>query len=116
MLRLRLTEKERQDLAGLASEAGYKDVSAYARKRLLTPGEAPAHNPKDLFHAIDKTGTDLKKIGTNINQFTRYVNYLEKNNMVEPKAIGEFNRHFREFLDVEQTYVKAIRAYLRSTR
>jgi len=116
MLRLRLTEKERVKLEEQASEAGYNDQSVYLRKKLFSAGEATVHNPKKLFQAIDKTGGELKRIGSNINQVAKYVHYLEKNNMVEPKVIGEFNRHFREFLEVEEAYVKAIRSFLRITR
>lgn len=113
---IRLTDEERTRLQQLATEAGYRDLSAYMRARLLSEGSAPAHNPKALFRAMDLTGAALKKIGANMNQIARYVNYLDSNNMVEPKVIAEYNRHFREFLDVEEAYVKAIRAYLRSTR
>ena len=113
---IRLTDGERERLQQLATEAGYRDLSEFMRRRLLSEENAPIHNPKKLFLAIDQMGGALKKIGANINQFTRYVHYLEKNSMVEPKVIGEFNRHFREFLDVEEAYVKAIRAYLRTVR
>ncbi|RDV11880.1 plasmid mobilization relaxosome protein MobC [Pontibacter diazotrophicus] len=116
MLRIRLTEQERKDLAELASEAGYNDVSVYARNKLFAPAHTPIHNPKQLFRAIDKTGAALKRVGTNINQIARYVHYLEKNNMVEGKVIAEYNQHFQEFLQVEEEYVKAIRTYLRTVR
>ena len=116
MFRLRLTEQERKDLAAQSSEAGYKDVSVYVRKKLFASSDTPIHNPKKLFRAMDQMSGALKKVGTNINQIARYVHYLEQNNMVEPKVMAEYNRHFREFLDVEQGYVKAIRAYLRTVR
>jgi hypothetical protein len=31
-------------------------------------------------------------------------------------VISEYNRHFQEMIRVEDAYVKAIRAYLRTTR
>ena len=114
--KLRLTDKERADLEQQASEAGFKDVSVYVRKKLFSAGNAPAYNPKALFKAIDKTGVALKKIGTNINQIARYVHYLEQHNMVEGKVMAEYNQHFEELLKVEDKYVKAIRAFLRVTR
>lgn len=114
--KVRLTEGERKELDRLASEAGYSDVSVYARKRLMTSGDGVSFNPKPLFKAIDDTGTELKRIGNNINQLARYVHYLEKNNMVEGKVLAEYNRHFEEYLKVEDAYVKAIRAFLRVTR
>ncbi len=116
MLRLRLTEKERGQLAEQVREAGYKDQSEYLRKKIFAPGDATVHNPKKLFRALDKTGGELKRIGNNINQIAKYINYLEKNNMVEGRVIDEYNRHFGEFLQVEDKYVKAIRAYLRTMR
>lgn len=116
MLRLRLTEKEREQLVGQAREAGYKDQSEYMRKKLFASGYGTVHNPKKLFRAIDKTGGELKRIGNNINQITKYVHYLEKSGMAETKAIAEFNQHFQEMIQVEDAYVKAIRAYLRTAR
>ena len=113
---IRLTDDERTRLEQLATDAGYKDLSEYMRVRLLSEDTAPAHNPKKLFKAFDKTGGALKKVGTNINQIARYVHFLEKNNMVEPKVMAEYNQHFRQYLQVEEEYVKAIRAYLRTAR
>lgn len=113
---IRLTNEERARLQQLATEAGYKDLSEYMRQRLLSEENTQIHNPKQLFRAMDKTGGELKRIGNNINQVTRYVHYLEKNGMAETKAIAEFNRHFQEMIQVEREYVKAIRAYLRTVR
>lgn len=113
---MRLTEDERKALEQRATAAGYKDLSEYMRVRLLSEDSAPTHNPKQLFRALDKTGGELKRIGNNINQLARYAHYLEKNNMVEGKVLDEYNRHFQEFLQVENAYVKAIRAYLRTVR
>ncbi|PRY13745.1 mobilization protein MobC [Pontibacter ummariensis] len=116
VLQVRLTKQEHNDLKKQTAEQGYKDVSIYVRRKLFSADDAPAFNPKPLFRAIDKTGTELKRIGNNINQIARYAHYLEKNNMVEGKVIAEYNQHFEEFLKVEDAYVKAIRAFLRVTR
>lgn len=113
---IRLTGEERRHLDEQAAATGYVDISVYVRKKLFSEDNASVHNPKELFHAIDKTGAELKKIGANINQVTRYVNYLEKNNMAKESALADFNKHFQEFIQVEDRYVKAIRAYLRTTR
>lgn len=116
VVKLRLTEKERGQLAEQVREAGYKDQTEYVRKKVFASGDTPTHNPKQLFRALDKTGGELKRIGNNINQVARYVHYLEKHNMVEGKVIALYNQHFQEFLQVEKEYVKAIRAYLRTVR
>ena len=113
---IRLTDEERTLLEQRTAAAGYNDLSEYMRVRLLSEDNAPIHNPKQLFRALDKTGGELKRIGNNINQIAKYINYLEKNNMVEGRVIAEFNQHFQELLQVEKEYVKAIRAYLRTVR
>ncbi|GHA81666.1 plasmid mobilization protein [Pontibacter akesuensis] len=115
VLKLYLTTKERSDLEAKAISSGYTDLSAYLRLRLFSE-EGAGHNPKELFHAIDKTGAALKKVGTNLNQVVRYMHYLEKNNMVSEQTIAEYNQHFRKMIEVEEEYVKAIRAFLRTTR
>ncbi|MFD3002668.1 plasmid mobilization relaxosome protein MobC [Pontibacter toksunensis] len=116
VVKLRFTEKERVQLEEQVREAGYNDRSEYLRRKIFASADVPVHNPKQLFRALDKTGGELKRIGTNINQIARYINYLEKNNMVEGKVIAQYNQHFQEFLQVEEEYVKAIRTYLRTLR
>lgn len=114
--KIRFSEQERQRLDKLAADAGYTDLSIYVRKKLFSEDNTSVHNPKELFHAIDKTGAALKKIGANINQVVRHVNYLQKNNLAKESVLADFNKHFQAFIQVEDEYVKAIRAYLRTKR
>ncbi|PRY09016.1 mobilization protein MobC [Pontibacter ummariensis] len=114
--KIRLNAGERKELDEQAAAAGYQDLSTFMRVKLFSQNGAAVHNPKELFHAIDKTGAALNKIGANINQIARYVHYLEKNNMVSEQVLAEYNQQCQQLIKVEDEYVKAIRAYLRTTR
>ncbi|QNF31342.1 plasmid mobilization relaxosome protein MobC (plasmid) [Adhaeribacter swui] len=114
-LNLCFTEDEYKALAAEMEQAGYQDkLGIYAKTKLLTKQGTVPHNPKVLFAALNKLSPELKKVGANINQIARYVNYLDKNNMVDPKFMIEYNEHFKRMAEVQHEYALAIKAYLRS--
>jgi len=115
-LNLCFTEDEFRALQDEATTAGYKPdhLAIYVKTKLLSENSAVLHNPKMLFGALDKLGQELKKVGNNINQVARYVNYLDRNNMIDPNFIGEYNQHFKRMSEVQHEYALAIKAYLRS--
>ncbi|WP_276499883.1 plasmid mobilization protein [Pontibacter litorisediminis] len=112
--KIRFTDDERKDLDTLAADAGYTDLSAYIRARLFS-GDTD-YNPKELFVVANRTGAALKKIGTDINQVARYVRLLEKHNILSEQVLQDFNRSFAELIQIEEEYVKAIRAFLRAAK
>jgi len=110
------TEDEFKNLQDEAIKAGYKSeqVAIYAKTKLLPKEGAILYNPKALFTSLNKLGPELKKVGNNINQIARYVNYLDKNNMIDANFIAEYNQYFKKMAEVEHEYSVAIKAYLRS--
>lgn len=114
-LNLCFTEEEYNALSREMEDAGYKDkLGLYAKSKLLNQQGTVPHNPKVLFAALNKLSPELKKVGANINQIARYVNYLDKNNMVNPAFILEYNQHFKRMAEVQHEYALAIKAYLRA--
>jgi len=110
------TEEEFKNLQEETIKAGYKPehLALYAKAKLLPKEGAVIYNPKALFASLNKLGPELKKVGNNINRVAKYVNYLDKNNMIDAKFIGEYNQYFKKMAEVEQEYARAIKAYLRS--
>lgn len=113
-LNLCFTEEEFNALKAEMQAAGYNILGVYAKSKLLSRQGAVPHNPKQLFNVLDKLSPELKRIGVNINQIARYVNYLDSNNMIKADFIAEYNANFKKMAEVQHEYAVAIRAYLRS--
>lgn len=113
-IKIKLTQGEKTALYKESEQLGWKQPYVYFRNKLLSKEGGPGHNPKVLFKAIDKLNPQLNKVGTNINQIARYINYLDKNKMIDQKIIAEYNQHFKSMIEVQQEYTAAMRAYLRS--
>lgn len=113
-LHIRLTKTEKQALEDEMTEAGYKKINQYAKSKVLSKGSSVSHNPKILFAKLNDLSPQLKKVGTNINQIAKYVNYLDANDIIDPKFIAEYNAAFKEMAEVQRQYAIAIKAYLRS--
>lgn len=114
-LNLCFTEDEFKAMQDEMENAGYKYLGVYAKSKLLSSNEGTVqYNPKVLFNVLNELSPELKKVGTNIDQIARYVNYLDKNNMVDQKFMAEFNLCFKRMAEVQHEYVIAIKAYLRT--
>jgi hypothetical protein len=111
---IRVNAKEKEKIYGEVAFNGYKYPLIYCRKKLLSDGSGPGPNPAILFHTMNKIAPELKKIGQNINTVAKYVNYLDKNGMVDQRLIADYNIHWKEYYKVLDEYSKAIRAYLRT--
>jgi hypothetical protein len=113
-VKIKLTETEKTDLYKEAGEKGWKQPLVYFRNKLLSKGGGSGYNPQELFKALNELNPELKKVGRNINQVAKYVNYLDKNGMVDQKLISEYNTHFEKMIAVQREYALAIRAYLKT--
>lgn len=112
-LNLKFTEAEMKQLVEECKELGWGKPYVYFRNKLLSKGGA-GYNPRELFKALNQINPQLSKAGNNINQVAKYVNYLDKNNMIDAKFIAEYNVHFKRMIEVQREYVLAIRAYLKT--
>ena len=111
---IKFTETEKTALYKESKDLGWKQPLVYFRKKLLAKEGRVSHNPQELFKALNKLNPELNKVGHNINQIARYVNYLDKNNMVDQRFLAEYNQCFKKMTEVQQEYTLAIRAYLRA--
>lgn len=113
---IRMTTAAKQAFTEEAEQAGYEKATDYARKKLFAKETDSLHNPKALLLTIGNLNTEIHKVGVNINQIAKYVNYLEKNKRVDDKFMNDYNTHFKKMLDLQSEFLVAIRAYLRSNK
>ena len=105
-VKIKLTEGEKTSLYKECEKLGWKQPHVYFRNKLLSKAAGPGYNPQELFKTLDK-------VGVNINQIAKYINYLDKNNMVDQKFMPEYNQHFKRMIEVQSEYTVAIKAFLR---
>jgi len=111
---IKFTEDEKSQIYKESEDLGWKQPLVYFRNKLLSKNSSAGHNPQSLFKALNKLNPELNRVGNNINQIAKYVNYLDKNNMVDQKFIAEYNTYFKQMLEVQQEYTLVIKAYLRT--
>jgi len=93
---IRLTESEDKEIKNKAKEMGVS-VSKYLRTRIFK-SEASLINAVDFLKAYKERVYELKKIGNNINQLARYVNYIEKTGQMNPALMEELNKNLQDFI------------------
>lgn len=86
-----------------ALEAGYNSLSAYLRRRLTGKG-AIVQRPKEVLEALDRIGTEISRIGNNINQMTKLAYLMEKEGRLSELTI----RRFAEELDKYHNILKEL--------
>ena len=95
-LEIRLTQEEHDRLSETVEELKI-DKSELVRKLLFKGENTLMVTSRDFRQATDKIGPELGKIGSNVNQFARYVNTLSKTNQVKPELIEDFNNLLLEY-------------------
>ena len=92
----RFTENEKFEIEKNAAQMGVS-VAQYVRTRIFKK-EAATINAVEFFKAYREQIHELKKIGNNINQLTRYANYIEKEGLISPQIIEEMNKYLSDFI------------------
>lgn len=67
------TDEEQLQIALLSQQMGYKTVAQYVREKALANNEQD--HPKAVRNALYKCFTALNRMGNNINQIARMLNY-----------------------------------------
>lgn len=96
------------------SESGRRSMSYYLRTRLLKEGkQLLAVNPIEFLRHLDKIGTEIGRIGNNMNQLARYVHILAHEGQLNEGPVKEFNHLMDEYMKTRRELVKAYRAVVR---
>jgi len=108
---VRFTEAEYRTIAELEETLGISKTEL-VRERLLHGARLTILNAKELVAELDKIGAELGRSGNNINQLARYANTLNKQNVLSPQVVVEFNRLFGDHVDRRQELTVILRKIL----
>lgn len=110
---IRLTVGEWNQLHNEAEQNGHSPTR-YARLRLFKKSEAAIINPIEFLRLYRERSIELKKIGNNINQLARYVNYIEKTEQVNPALMEELSKHLQDFIRCQRETADLSRKILKA--
>ena len=71
-------------------------------------------NKKELIKQLDAIGTQISKIGNNINQIAKYANIQIKTNKVDQRTLERFNKHMEAYLQEKRNLINAYRTLARN--
>jgi hypothetical protein len=71
-------------------------------------------NKKELIKQLDVIGTQISKIGYNINQIAKYANIQIKSGKIDQRTMGRFNNLMEDYLKEERHLINAYRALARN--
>jgi hypothetical protein len=110
-----VTQDEYDQLKVFWQASGQKFISDYLRRMVLDQGKAKnLINKSALIKQLDKTGTILSKIGSNINQLARYANIQMKTGKIDQRTLSRFNQYMEHYLEEQRNLVRAYRALTRN--
>ena len=116
-LQLHVTEAEKRSIDEAFADSGNNSMSDYLRRRLVSPkNNASNVNEKILLGQLDTIGTEIGRIGNNMNQIARYANSLSLRRDIDVHPIRQFNKLMDEYMSVRRELVKAYRAIARSLK
>ena len=102
---LRLTEQEALSL--VEKSKAFKNNSEFIRNRIFKEGGLT--NTVEFMNQFNEISTEIKKIGNNLNQFSKYVNYLAKNDIQNDEIITQFNETWSSYNEMLQELVNLYR-------
>jgi len=108
---VRFTDAEYRTIAELEETLGISKTEL-VRQRLLHGARLTILNARELVAALDKIGAELGRSGNNINQLARYANALNKQNVLSPQVVAEFNRLFADHVERQQELTVVLRKIL----
>lgn len=91
------TEEEHQQIFELAKEMGYKTVAQYVRERALANPDND--QPKAVRNALYKCFTALNRMGNNMNQIARVLNFGIEADRATYGAMKDIKRFAYELLE-----------------
>ncbi|MBB6131525.1 plasmid mobilization protein [Mucilaginibacter lappiensis] len=109
---VRFTLKEYEQIQQMEKTFGITKTDLI-RKRMLSETQQVVINAKELIRSLDEIGTEIGRIGQNINQFARYANHLKATGVNNESVIIRFNSLFQEYIKSESQLETALRSILR---
>jgi len=115
LVKVRLTQAEKDRLTELSKELKM-DLSQCVRSRVFRDIGTLMISSRDFRLATDNIGAQLGKIGSNINQFTRYANSLYNSGQVDPLLLDQFRGALLEYKAEMHKLISVYTALLKSKK
>ena len=110
---VRFTEEEFTVILGLEKTLGLKRADIIRMHVMRQSGQLIV-NARDLIAKLDVLGTELGRIGNNINQLARYANTLNKRGLLSPQIIERYNRLIADYIIIQQKLEVVLRKIIRA--
>ncbi len=112
---VRFTAEEFEKLRLWATELGVSRTEL-VRMRVLEGSGRFILNSKEVVARLAFAGTELARIGNNINQLARYANILHKKGLLSPQVIERYNQLLANYTGMQELLAKEIRRVIRSLK
>lgn len=113
-LQMHVTEQEFLNIQGLYQISGKKSMSDFIREFVTSEKKKKMMiNQIDLIRNLDLIGTEIGRIGNNINQIAKYANIQLKSGKTDTKTMERFNVQMELFLQEKRELAKAYRTLVR---
>ena len=111
----RLKDDDYQLLFRDFENSGFNSISEYLPVFFLSTSHKPQRiSSAALLKQLGVIGTELSRIGNNINQVARQANRMNKTGKIHPSVFSEFNKLMTEYLKSRRDLVKAYRAIMKN--
>ena len=112
---MHVTELEYTKIQTLYHASGQKTVSDFMRALVLDDQKSYSIiNNVELIKHLDPIGTEIGRIGNNINQLAKYANIQVLSGKVDPRTMTKFTDQMDSFLQERRELAKANRALVRN--
>jgi hypothetical protein len=109
----RFTEKEYQQVLALEKELGITKTELIRMRVFGEAGLMILVNSKELIQRLDAIGTEMGRIGNNINQLARHANTLKRQGALTPETAMSFMALFEQYLSNQHSLGVALRKIIR---
>ena len=102
-----LNPKELKILNEQLDSSHHNRLSEFVRYKLLkNHNQVFTVNPVELLKTFDSYGTEMARIGNNVNQLAKFANQLNINNQVDPKVVSQLSERLVEYNALRTEIVK----------
>jgi len=115
VVKIRLTQTEKDKLVELSKELNM-DLSQCVRSKVFKDSDTLMISSRDFRLATDNIGSQLGKIGSNINQFARYANSLYNSGQVDPLVLNQFREALLVYKAENAKLISVYTALLKSKK
>ena len=97
----------------IADLASYS-FSQFIRFIVLEESKRPRHiNPIQFLKGISKLTIEVNKLGTNVNQISKYTNQLHNRNLTDPKVAKMYNEIVMSYIELQKEIMEKLKGVLR---